>query len=585
MKKIFIVLIISLFILMLTGTSVLAEDGNNIGEVMDGSIRELVDGKKVKGAILSVIGDGDSEFIKGYGYADECNNILADGERTAFRIGSISKTFVAIAALRLCQEGSLDMNEDISRYLVKDFPRFKYPITMHQLLTHTAGFEDRVTGIAVFNVSDTEALSKSVRRHKPEQVFRPGEILSYSNYGIALAALVVENIADMDFSDYCQVNIFEPLDMERTTFKHMQDTTYVSKAYTPLGRETIEPFMNLYPEGSAVSTADDMAKYMKWLISDDPRILTKEYKAQLFDRQFSMTDNFSGIGYTWNRKTRNGNIYFDKKGETLNFYSRIALYKEKNTAVFLSFNTYLEESEINALMNKGADLLYGKASNNNEYSGTDSRDISGCYVNNWSNFTTPEKIINYVIPGKIIKITGSIDKGFFMNGEKLEQIDKDVYKTPLGTMKFQSKDGKTVIATEIAITYSMMSLWEHLWLQNVVINSFFIFVALSIIVEIYIIKKGKSDKYRRTVLICSSFQLLAFIVLGFMVYKGLISFSLLNYLTYMSWCVWLIISTTLVGILCSFYLNFRHNRIIPITIIWNMVSILFCIWLFVMKFV
>lgn len=585
MTKTFIALLMSLFILILTGTSVLAREGTNINEELDGSIREIVDSQKVKGAVLAVIGDGNSEFIKGYGYADEYNDIPADGEKTAFRIGSISKTFVAVTALKLCQEGSLDMKADISSYLSKDFPRFKYPITMHQLLTHTAGFEDRVTGIAVFNVSDTEPLSTSVRRHMPAQVFKPGEIVSYSNYGIALAALVVESVSGMNFADYCQSNIFEPLDMKRTTFKHMQDITYVSKAYTPLGRETIEPFMNLYPEGSAVSTAEDMAKYMKWLISDDDRILSKEYKDQLFEKQFSMLDDYSGIGYTWNRKIRNGYIYFDKKGETLNFYSRIALYPEKNTAVFLSFNTYLEESEINALMNKGTNILHGKGSMNNKYSGMVRNNISGNYVNNWSSFTTPEKIINYVMPGKIIKISGSIEKGFYMNGEELEQIGEDTYDTPIGVLKFLNEDGKTVIATESAITYSKIPVWESTLVQSAVIIVFILFVALCLLVEIYIFRIGKSDKYRSLILVCSGFQLLAFIALVLLVYMGLASFSLLNFLTYMRCCGWLIISTTLVGILCSFYLNLRHNRLIPITIIWNLASIIFCIWLSVLNFI
>lgn len=585
MKKLLNVLLMTLFILILTGTSVFAKEGENINEVLDKSLKEIVDSQKVKGAILSVVSDDDNELIKGYGYADENNDILADGEKTAFRIGSISKTFVAVAALKLCEEGNLEMTKDISNYLGNDFPKFKYPISMEQLLTHTAGFEDMVTGIAVFNISDTEPLSTSVKKYMPEQVFRPGEIISYSNYGIALAALVVENISGMDFAEYCQENIFTPLNMERTTFKHMQDMTYVSKAYTPNGKESLEPFMNLYPEGSAVSTAEDMAKYMKWLISDDGRILSKEYKQQLFDKQFSMADDFSGIGYTWNRKDRNGNMYFDKKGETLHFYSRIALYPEKNTAVFLSFNTYLPEDEINALMNKTTDILYGKAPESNTYSLLGDLDISGSYVNNWSSFTTPEKILNYIIPGKILKISGSIDKGFYMNGERLEQIGEDTYNSPAGVFKFLNEEGKVVIATESAITYSKIPVWEYGWVQNVAVIFFVVLAVGCLLVELYIISKGKSDKYRRVILICSGFQILAFLVLSFLLYKGLVSFSLLNLLPYIRGCGWLIISTSLVGVLCSFYSKAKHNRLIPITIIWNLASIVFCIWLTVLNFV
>lgn len=586
MKNFLNVVLMTLFILILTGTSVLAQEGANINEVLDKALKEIVETKKVKGAILTVISNQDeNELIKGYGYADEYSNILADGEKTAFRIGSISKTFVAVAALKLSEEGSLDMNKDISSYLSNDFPKFKYPITMHQLLTHTAGFEDMVTGIAVFNVSDTEPLSTSVSQHMPDQVFKPGEIISYSNYSIALAALVVENISGMDFGEYCQENIFKVLNMERTTFKHMQDISFVSKPYTPNGKETLEPFMNLYPEGSAVSTAEDMAKYMKWLITDDGRILSKEHKEKLFDKQFSMVDEFSGIGYIWNRKERNGNMYFDKKGETLHFYSRIALYPEKNSAVFLSFNTYLPEHEINELMNKATDELYGKTTEIDTYSGLGDLDIRGSYVNNWSNFTTPEKILNYILPGKLLKISGSIDKGFYLNGERMFQIGEDTYNTPSGIFKFLSEDGKVVIATESAITYSKIPVWQYVWVQNMVVILFVLFAVGCLLVELYIISKGKSDKYRRIILICSGFQFLAFFALSLLVYKGIVSFSLLNLLPYLRLCGWLIISTSLVGVLCSFYINAKYNRLIPFTIIWNLASIIFCVWLSVLNFV
>jgi hypothetical protein len=343
--------------------------------------------------------------------------------------------------------------------------------------------------------------------------------------------------------------------------------------------------MNLYPEGSAVSTAEDMAKYMKWLMSEDDHILKKEYKQQLFDKQFSMANDFFGIGYIWNRKARNGNMYFDKKGETLHFYSRIALFPEKKTAVFLSFNTYLPEDEINVLMNKATDEIYGQAPEFDDYSGIGDIDISGSYVNNWSSFTTPEKILNYIIPGKIINITGSLDKGFYMNGEKLNQIGENTYNSPSGVLKFLSEDGKVIIATESAITYSKIPVWQYGWVQNVVVIFFAVVAIGCLLVELYIISKGKSDKYRRIILVCSGLQLLAFLFLGFLIYKGLVSFALLNLLPYLRICGWLIISTSLIGVLCSFYINAKHNRLIPITIIWNLASIVFCIWLTVLNFV
>ena len=200
------------------------------GVLMEVMIREaqaLTGRGGAKGAILAVVEDGEATYASGFGWADESMNV-ASSDRTAFRIGSISKTFVAVAALSLAQQGLIDMSEDISVYLEPDFPAFERPVTMRMLLTHSAGYEDMVTGIAVPNVSDTQPLSVSIRRYRPAQSQTPG-IVSYSNYGIALAAYVVERVAGCDFARFCRENIFLPLGMTRTTFEHMHDIAYVAK--------------------------------------------------------------------------------------------------------------------------------------------------------------------------------------------------------------------------------------------------------------------------------------------------------------------------------------------------------------------
>lgn len=141
------------------------------------------------------------------------------------------------------------------------------------------------------------------------------------------------------------------------------------------------------------------------------------------------------------------------------------------------------------------------------------------------------------------------------------------------------------IPADEATTYSKIPVLEYGIVQNVIILAFAIFVVSCFIVEIYVISKGKSDKYRKLILLCSGFQLLAFLVLVALVHKGLVSFSLLNLINPIRCCVWLIISTSLIGVLCSFYMNARYNRLIPITIIWNFISIAFCIGLTVFNFV
>jgi hypothetical protein len=336
----------------------------------------------------------------------------------------------------MAQQGVMEMDADIRTYLEPDFPAFERPVTMRMLLTHSAGFEDMVTGIAVPNVSDTMPLNDSVRRYRPAQSLAPG-VTSYSNYGIALAAYAIERAAGRDFAQLCREEIFLPLGMEHTTFEHMHDVAYVAKPYRPDGRETLEPFMNLYPEGSAVSTAGDMARYMLWLADPaDERVLSAGSKAALFARQFAMADGLPGMGYAWNRKEQNGYTYSDKKGETLNFYSRIALFPEKKAGVFLSVNAFLAEERLDGVMRAAADAELGEPVYGQ---GQSSFDIAGVYADNNSSLTTMEKVIRYLIPEKMFSVEGSMKNGYAIGGQSLTPVGEDEYASPMGVLKFLQK--------------------------------------------------------------------------------------------------------------------------------------------------
>ncbi|WP_312810423.1 serine hydrolase domain-containing protein [Sedimentibacter sp.] len=569
MLKVMKILLVLLIVLNILTIPVFSAE-KELDDELSGMVNELIEDGKAKGAVLSIIEDDKIILNRGFGYADEYNNIAADGEYAAFRIGSVSKTFVAVAAQILNQEGKLDMNTDISVYLEPDFPKLDFPVTMQQLLTHTAGFEELLTGIAVINVSDTEPLSESVRKYMPAQVYTPGEISSYSNYGIALAAYVIESITEVDFAKFCMEKIFLPLKMNHTTYEYMHDTAYVSKAYLPNGNEAIEPYINLYPEGSAISTAEDMARYMMWLLNnEDERILTREYKKELLIEQFSMSEGLEGGGYVWNRKERNNKIYYDKKGETLHFYTRITLYPEADTGIFLSFNTYIPENEINAIMKKATDLLYGEyQEDNNNFKST--IDIEGIYVNNWSSFKTQERILSYIIPGKIIKVSGS--KGeFLLNGEKMNLIGDDMYSSPMGKLQFVERNGKLFIATESAVTYTRIHFW-----QNKTIQLFIplIFAALSLVSFI------KGIKIKRAVYIfVPLIQIIALAGIYFFLYRGIINYSILKYSFLIMVCGWLIAISGAAGIMNTL-LKKKNDKTDIIDYGWNFANLMFTIWLF-----
>lgn len=562
-------------------TTAAAGEETGVSQYIDKTLSAMICQRQTKGAIVSVVKDGTDELCKGYGFADEENKVAADEDSTAFRIGSISKTFVAIAALQLVQEGKLDMNASVMEYLEDDFPRFTYDITMKDLLTHTAGFEDMLTGIGVQDIKKAEPLALSIRKYMPSQVFKPGEVISYSNYGIALAAYVIECITGQDFYQYADANIFKPLGMANTSFELDYAGVAVSKAYSRNGDEAFEPLINLYPEGSVVSTAVDMAKYMRWLMDDSDVVLSVDAKKQLFEKHFTMADEFEGMGYTWNRKERNGVMYYDKKGETVNFYSRIALYPQQKTGVFLSFNTHVKEEELNNIMDGVTDLVLGSKQPQIIYNGKQTADISGYYITTRSSFQNMERLMNFLTPNKIIHISGSIYGGFKMKGEELLPIGENYYSTPIGNLKFIEKDGRAYLANNTAISYVRIHWYESGMIQMIVVTVFSVLSLLMAAAEIMRVFTRRADKKKHFIAVLSIIHFTWLIVMYVLIFNGISNFILLNMTIPIRTFGILIAITSVAGILYTAYLLvrklFKPDNIL--LIVWNISSLLFCIWM------
>ena len=109
----------------------------------------------IAGAAVSVVKDGSLFFAKGYGYADIENKVPVDAEQTIFAIGSVGKLFTWTAVMQLVEQGKLDLDADVNSYLDFRIPdTFPQPITLKHLMTHTAGFEDKLLESAVTDVKD-----------------------------------------------------------------------------------------------------------------------------------------------------------------------------------------------------------------------------------------------------------------------------------------------------------------------------------------------------------------------------------------------------------------------------------------------
>ena len=145
----------------------------------------------IAGAVVAVVKDGQIVTERGYGYSDVENAKPVDPKLTLFRPGSVSKLFTWTAVMQLVEQGKIDLDADINKYL--DFqipPRDGKPITMRNLMQHTAGFEEQVKDI-ISEDPNGPGFEELVKRWTPTRVFDAGTTPAYSNYGASLAGYIV----------------------------------------------------------------------------------------------------------------------------------------------------------------------------------------------------------------------------------------------------------------------------------------------------------------------------------------------------------------------------------------------------------
>lgn len=499
---------ISILIIMLfsLNCSVYAETNNNnnsskdksIVEYIDTEMNKLVDSKLTKGITASVVKDQKLVLCKGYGYADEKNDIKVDPEKSTFKIGSVSKTFVALAAMQLVEQGKLDMNALVTKYLGADFPKFKYPVTMENLLTHTAGFEDMYSPLEVESEKELMTLKEFVTKYRPDQVFKPGEVSAYSNYGISLAGYVIERISGMSFYDYADEKMFKPLEMNNTTYKSAPKGI-MSKAYSPEGAEKADVLEHSYPVGSVTSTGQDMAKYIEFLLGENSQgIIKDESNQKMFAKNFAMDNELSGIGYVWQRHEINGHTFYEHGGGTANFTSILAIYPEQNMGIFISCNQ-TSKFELAEYVFVVAEMLYGKDKEKDAYTGVNSRDIGGYYVPARSSFKRADKFVDFFLYGVPKHITGNPTDGFAIDGEKLVSVGVDAYREKnLGYIKFIQKGNNLYYSPKQFYTSYIRVPWYEGTGWQLFVILFFIAVSLvGFIISIILLISGiikKKDK-------------------------------------------------------------------------------------------
>src|SRR2546430_15551431 len=148
---------------------------SDVEAFLDGVVPMQLQREDIAGAVVVVVKDGNILVSKGYGYADVKARTLVSPSATLFRPGSISKTFTWTAIMQLVEQEKLSLDKDVNEYLDFQIPHtFGRPVTLRNLMTHTAGFEEVIKDLAVDRPADLPLLQGFVVAHQPKQIYVPG---------------------------------------------------------------------------------------------------------------------------------------------------------------------------------------------------------------------------------------------------------------------------------------------------------------------------------------------------------------------------------------------------------------------------
>lgn len=186
------------------------------------------------GATVAVQRDGKIVFSKGYGYAD-LEYGIKNTPATIFHVASVSKQFTAFAIAMLADQGKINLNDDIRKYL-PELHDFGSTITINHLVHHTSGLRDQwsllmMAGWRLDDVITKEQIMRIVAKQK-ELNFKPGEEMLYCNTGFTLMAEIVSRVSGESFPDWCKKNIFDPLGMKSTLFYDDHEEIVKNRAYS-----------------------------------------------------------------------------------------------------------------------------------------------------------------------------------------------------------------------------------------------------------------------------------------------------------------------------------------------------------------
>jgi CubicO group peptidase (beta-lactamase class C family) len=295
----------------------------------------------IPGVSVAVAVDGKIVYSEGFGYADLEQRVPA-WPTTKFRIASISKPLTATALMQLVEQGKIDLDAPVQKY-VPSFPDKGAVITTRMLAGHLAGIR-HYQGDEFTISKHYDAVLDGIKIFADDPlVSRPGREYHYSSYGFNLVSAVIESASGENFLSYMHDHVFAPLGLrntlpdqpteiiaERARFyrtakdKPVQNAPFVDNSYKWAG-------------GGFLSTVEDLARFGSALLQ--PGFLKPESLLLLFTSQKTADGKESGYGIGWGvRTSKSGQRIYEHSGGAVGGTSQLILYPDAHVVVAMICN-------------------------------------------------------------------------------------------------------------------------------------------------------------------------------------------------------------------------------------------------------
>jgi D-alanyl-D-alanine carboxypeptidase len=320
----------SVLLLLLLVATVSAQ----VNEVND-YIKAEMTRQRIPGLSLAVVKNGQTVLAEGYGLANVELNVPAKPD-TVFKIGSVSKQFIASGIMLLVQQGKVSLDDKISKYL-EGTPETWSAITVRHLLTHTSGIVREGPGFDPFKVqSDVDVIKTA---YPLPLRFQPGEKWEYCNVGYFILAEMIRKTTGKSWEDYLKEQVFAPLGMTSTRATTLADIVPNRANSYFLRNDKLQNSDNwpaVRPSGAFLSTILDLAKWEAALYTD--KILKASDREQMWTQATLNGGRKVPYGFGWDLEDLRGVSTINHGGTLTGFRAKFTRFPDHGLTIILLTN-------------------------------------------------------------------------------------------------------------------------------------------------------------------------------------------------------------------------------------------------------